>query len=280
MRSPALLFALPLTLAAGHAGAESLWSTDGFDTPESVLFDPASERVIVSVIAGAPDATDGNGHLALLGPDGSVIDANWATGMDAPKGMAIAGGRIFVADITLLRIVDAETGELLESIPADGSILLNDVTSDGETVYVSDMMANAIWRYTDGTFEKWLESETLSLPNGLFWDDNRLLVGSWGSGIGANFSTEEPGSLLAVNPETMEISVISQEVGNIDGVARVGDRLVLSDWPAGKIYAVTEDGTATEILSGPAGFADISAHGNVIYIPHMTEGRIEAVAID
>ncbi|ASP34995.1 hypothetical protein [Labrenzia sp. VG12] len=269
-----------LALFPLSAEAGSLWSTEGFDMPESVLFDASNDRLVVSVMQGAPNAVDGNGHLALLSTDGKVIDAAWATGMDAPKGLALMDGQIFAADLTHLRIVDAASGELVASLPAAGAVFLNDVATNGQAVFVSDMMTHTIWRYADGRFEKWLETPELAHPNGLFWDDGRLLVGSWGKGLQQDFTTEAPGSLLSIDAETKAISVVASNIGNIDGIVRLNGKLVLNDWINGKAFEISEDGSATEILAEPAGLADIGAANGVLYLPHMLEGRIEAVTLD
>eukprot|EP00903_Cladosiphon_okamuranus_P002476 g2474.t1 len=244
--------------------------------PESVLYDAGHDRLVVSVMQGAPNAVDGNGHLALLSTDGKTIDPAWATGMDAPKGLALMGGQIFAADLTYLRIVDAASGSLVASLPAEGAVFLNDVATSGEAVFVSDMMTHTIWRYAEGRFEKWLETPVLAHPNGLFWDNGRLLVGSWGMGLQDDFTTEAPGSLLSIDPETKAISVVASDIGNIDGIVRLNGKLVLNDWINGKAFEISADGAATEILAEPAGLADISAANGTLYLPHMLEGRIEA----
>lgn len=275
-----LAAALLLGLSTLPSSAGSLWSTNGFDMPESVAFDAGGNRLIVSVMEGAPNAVDGNGHLALLSTDGKIIDAKWATGMDAPKGLALMNGKVFAADLTSLRVVDAQTGKLLQSMPAEGSVFLNDVTTSGDEIFVSDMMTNTIWRYADGTFEKWLESPELNHPNGLYWDNGRLLVGAWGKGLKNDFTTEAPGSLLAIDPASKAISVLARDIGNIDGIARLNSKLVVNDWINGKVFEIDADGTSNEIMSELAGLADISAHDDVLYLPHMLEGRIEAVRLD
>jgi len=275
-----LAAALIAGLTAATAQAASLWSTEGFDMPESVLYDPANDRLIVSVMEGAPNAVDGNGHLALLSTTGEIVDPHWATGMDAPKGMALMDGRIYAADLTHLRIVDADTGALLASLPAEGAVFLNDVTTNGREVFVSDMMTDTIWRYADGRLDTWLETPTLAHPNGLFWDGDRLLVGSWGKGLKDDFTTEAPGSLLSIDPKSRDISVIAGDVGNIDGIVRLGGILVLNDWINGKVFEIAEDGVVSEVMAEPAGLADISTANGVLYLPHMLEGRIEAVTLD
>lgn len=141
-------------------------------------------------------------------------------------------------------------------------------------------MANTIWRYADGRLKKWLETPELNHPNGVLWDEGHLLVGSWGSGLQNDFTTEAPGSLLSIDPASKKISVLVPDVGNIDGIVRLDGKLVLNDWINGKIFTITADKAAIEIGSEPAGLADIGAQGGVLYLPHMLEGRIEAVTLD
>ena len=45
-------------------------------------------------------------HLAPLSLDGEVLDSKLASGMDAPKDMALMDRRIYVANLTHVRITD------------------------------------------------------------------------------------------------------------------------------------------------------------------------------
>src|ERR1041384_5262713 len=71
--------------------------TGAFATPESVLYDPSGDRYLVSNINGDPGATDGNGYILELSPEGKVTNPKLIAGgtnklrLDAPKGMAIVG---------------------------------------------------------------------------------------------------------------------------------------------------------------------------------------------
>src|SRR5689334_894465 len=128
--------------AVSVAQAGELWRATGFEQPESALVDSAHNRIVVSNIVGNPGAADGNGYLSLLSMDGKVIARHWVDGMDAPKGMAISGGRLYAADITKVRVVDLASGKLVETIDVPGAVFLNDMTQDSAgKVYVSDMLA-------------------------------------------------------------------------------------------------------------------------------------------
>ncbi len=258
-----------------HADSTS-WSAGPFDMPESAIFDAAHDRIIISVIQGHPGEADGNGHLALLSLDGAVLEPSWIAGLDAPKGMAIVGETLLVADLTRLHEIDLPTGTLLRSLEVDGAVFLNDITSGGEQAYVSDFIGNRIWRYQAGEMTVWLEDEALAHPNGLLLDEERLVVGSWGQGMRDDFSTDVPGSLLAVDLETQAISTIVPSLGNLDGVVRIGDRLLVSDWITGQLFEVGADGTHTVIAEYPAGLADIAAYDNTLVLPSMLEGNVLA----
>src|SRR5262245_24924700 len=64
-------------------------TTDGIKTPESVYYDAASGFIFSSQIDGAPDAKDGNRRIVKLNGDGSVVNANFVTGLNAPKGVRV-----------------------------------------------------------------------------------------------------------------------------------------------------------------------------------------------
>ncbi|WP_245446300.1 hypothetical protein [Mesorhizobium kowhaii] len=110
---PSALFAIIGIAAAPAAQAGELWRATGLEQPESALFDATNNRIIVSNIVGNPGDADGNGYLSVLSIDGKTVTQHWTDGMDAPKGMAISGGKLYVADITKVRVVDLASGKLV-----------------------------------------------------------------------------------------------------------------------------------------------------------------------
>ncbi len=266
-------------LGATPSGAAETWRATGFETPESVLFDAAHHHLIVSNINGSPGTADGNGYLSLLSMDGKVIARKWATGMDAPKGMAIAGNRLYVSDITRLRVVDLETGMLVATVPMEDAVFLNDVTAfPSGDVYVTDMLANAIYRYRDGKAELWLKDDALRSPNGILAMGDHLVVGAWGQGMKKDFSTEKPGGLLSVNLKTKAITPLpsAETLGNIDGVIAIDGTLFATDYLAGILWSYQPGQAPKNLSTLKQGSADIGTDGTLLFIPMMNEGEVIA----
>ena len=81
--------------------ATPVWSvTDGLDSPESVYYDAASGFVFSSQMGGDAAAKDGNGRIVKLTLDGKIVDTNWMTGLNAPKGLRAYRGTLFVVGET------------------------------------------------------------------------------------------------------------------------------------------------------------------------------------
>ena len=120
-------------LSAAHAGApKKLWELKGLDAPESVVFDPASNALYVSNIGGKIWQKDRNGFIAKVSPDGKMIERNWLAGLDFPTGLALDGGKLYVADIDQLVEIDIASKSIAKRYPAPGAKWFNDVASDGK----------------------------------------------------------------------------------------------------------------------------------------------------
>ncbi|TFH88545.1 ATP/GTP-binding protein [Billgrantia azerbaijanica] len=268
-------------VAAGIAQADERWRTAGFATPESVLHDAAHDRLIVSNMKGGPTEANGTGYLSLLSREGEVLEERWSTGLDAPKGMAIHGDRLYVADITRFHVIDLETGEVLETATLDGSAFLNDVTAhESGAIYVTDMMTHAIYRHVDGETALWLQSDELDHPNGILAQGERLIVGTWGAGMQADFTTEVPGGLLAIDIATQAITPLPQaeRLGNLDGVVEVDGTFFVTDYMAGVLWRHVPGSEPERMATLQPGSADLGTDGDALFIPLMNGD--EVVALD
>lgn len=270
------------TATAVQAG--ETWRAAGFEQPESALVDTANKRIVVSNIVGNPGDADGNGYLTLLSLDGKVITRRWVDGMDAPKGMAISGGKLYAADITKIRVVDLASGKLVADIDVPGAVFLNDMTADASgKVYVTDMLADTIYRIDGDKPELFVKDSLLASPNGVFADGERLIVASWGKGIKPDFSTAEPGGLLAVDLASSKVTPLSgaRNFADLDGVVAIRDTIYATAYMTGALYRYKAGGAPQAIATFKPGSADIGTDGNsTIYVPLMNEGEIAALKID
>ncbi|RUU25321.1 ATP/GTP-binding protein [Mesorhizobium sp. M6A.T.Ce.TU.016.01.1.1] len=266
------------------ARAGEIWRATGLEQPETAFFDAAGKRIIVSNIIGNPGEADGNGYLSILSLDGKMVAQHWTDGMDAPKGMAISGGKLYVADITKIRVVNLENGKLVSTIDVPNTVFLNDMTTDASgKIYVTDMLADAIYRLDDGGPELFVRDAALASPNGIFADGGRLIVASWGKGIKPDFSTAEPGGLLSVDLATRTVSHLpgAQKFANLDGVIVVGDSVYATAYMAGTLYRYKAGGKPEAVATFKPGSADIGTDGkSTIYVPQMNEGEVAALSLD
>lgn len=246
---------------------EKIWeSKENLPVPESVLYVPDSEELYVSLIDGEGSTKDGKGGIAVLNLDGSIKNANWVTGLNAPKGMALYKGMLYIADITTVVVVDIITGNIIDEVEIEGSVFLNDVTADPYgTIYVSDTRMNKIYRVKNGKSEIYMDN--VNAVNGLKWIQSDLYV----------LAGKE---LWRVNTQK-EISVIAKGLEQDgDGIEPVGNGdFLVTCWP-GIVYHIKADGTLTKLLDvqGKMNTADLGYHPakRILYIPTFNNNSVVA----
>jgi sugar lactone lactonase YvrE len=198
--------------------------------------------------------------------------------------MAISGDRLYAADITKVRVVDLASGKLVETIDVPGAVFLNDMTQDSAgKVYVSDMLADAIYSIDGDRPELFVKDALLASPNGVFADGDRLIVASWGKGINkTDFSTAEPGGLLSVDLATKKVTPLpgAQKFADLDGVIAIGDTIYATAYMTGTLYSYKSGGAPTAVAHFKPGSADIGTDGKHIFVPLMGEGEVVALALN
>jgi len=258
----------------------------GFQTPECVLHDDESDVYFVSNINGPETAADGNGFISRLDPQGKVLDLKWIDGskpgqtLDAPKGMALSGQLLYVADIASVRMFDRKTGKGMGKVAIPGATFLNDLSAapDG-SVWASDSGlspgktdlepngTDAIYRIADGKAEPIAKDRSLGLPNGLLADADGTWVVTFGSG-----------ELYRITRGGKRENIQRLESGQLDGVARASDgSLLVSSWERNAILRGHPGGVFTAAIDGvvsPADFA-YDAKGNRVWIPLFTKDTVE-----
>ena len=279
------LMAASAVLAGAYAQPVVLWETTGLKTPESALPVPAEGFAYVSNVAGQPTDKDGNGFISKVSlADGKVIALEWAKGMDAPKGLALAGGKLYTADIDKLVEIDPKSGKIVAKYDAPGATFLNDVAVDAKgDVYVSDSNTSTIWKLSGGKLEKWIDDPALKFANGLYVDGDKLIVAAWGAPGTSAKKTSEPSNLLAVSLADKKITDLGDgtPVGNLDGIEPIGDDFLVTDWVAGALYRIDRKGKATQLLDLDQGSADIGyvPETGLLLIPMMMSDKLVAYKV-
>jgi len=258
----------------------------GLATPESVQHEPQSDTYLVSNINGDPLAKDDNGFISKLAPDGTVVALKWIDGasadveLNAPKGIGFSAGKLFVADIDVIRTFDLATGKPLAQIKVPGAAFLNDVAvgPDG-TVYVSDTgltagkeglepnKKDAIYKVgADGKLATLIKGEQLGLPNGLFADATGLSVATW------------QGKLYKVSYDGKQEAISTAPGAQLDGLLHTGDgQVLLSSWEKSMVYLGTADGQFSPLISdlkSPADLGYDNVRGQVL-VPLFMDNAIE-----
>jgi sugar lactone lactonase YvrE len=266
--------------AAAAQGATETWRLGGLQMPESVILDKANGRLIVGNMATFGADAGPDGYLTAVSPDGKLTNEQWATGLEDPKGMAIVGDKLYVADNGGLVEISLADGKVLQTIALEGAVSPNDVTTDGTAIYVSDLAGSAIYKVTDGKAEQWLKDEKLATPNGLEVDGNTLIVGSMGTGMHPDFTFDTKGGLQQVDLESKAITAPEGAMGIslTDGVAKLGGDVIFDDNPAGTINSYS-GGTVTILATLSPGSADLWVEGNVIYVPLTQTGELVALRV-
>ncbi|MCB1808684.1 MAG: SMP-30/gluconolactonase/LRE family protein [Candidatus Competibacteraceae bacterium] len=252
--------------------------------PESALYDSGRDVIYVSNVNGDANAVDGNGFISKVALDGSIVELEWVTGLNAPKGLAMAGDMLYVSDINTLVEIALDSGEISNRYEAADAKFLNDVAVDAAgNVYVSDMVANAIYRLQDGNFGLWIQDDQLENPNGLFVDGEQMIIGSWGK-MTDGFSTEVPGHLKSVSLADGSIQSLGDgtPAGNLDGVESDGNgNYYVTDWMNGKLLLIDTSGNVTELLVLGQGSADLGVipDQGLLLIPMMMNNTLHAYTV-
>ncbi len=242
---PALMTTAALSeeAVAAKPGLTALWHSKNLRVPESVLWyqqqnnGKTDSMLFVSEIDGQGNVADGVGGVAVLNTDGSVRHKDWLRGLNAPKGMAVFQGKLYIADLTEVVVVDIASATIVQKITAPDAVFLNDVTVDAEGgVYISDTRKNRIYKLQHNKVSSWLDN--VEAANGLKVIDEQLYIAAGDK-------------LLKVGLADSSKTISQVAVGfaeRADGLEPVGNGdFIVSCW-AGLVYYVYADGRIQELM--------------------------------
>lgn len=276
------------TTAAAPVQPAKVSTAEGFSTPESVIWDAQQQVWFVTNINGGPSAKDGNGFISRLKADGTVDSLHFIVGgingvtLNGPKGTALQGDTLWVADIDALRAFNRKTGAPVATIELGSQAkFLNDVVlgPDG-TIYITDsgfLVSDAgafshpgpdrIFALKGREVSVAAEGAWLQAPNGITWDGGRgkYLVVPFGGN-----------TLLTWAPGAASGDSIASGPGQQDGVEVLNGKTIFTSWTDSSVYVMDSTGMR-KLISGVNSPADIGVDQvrGLIAVPLFMENRVE-----
>ena len=270
-------------------------TVSGFKTPESVRYDSAGDVFYVSNINGSPLAKDNNGFISRMKPDGSIDSLQLIAGgrdgvtLNAPKGLALIGDTLWVADIDAVRAFNVKTGAVVATVDFTPfkALFLNDICVGGDgALYVTDTGikpsgesmthvagSDRIFRIDAAHHATIaLASDSLHWPNGITWDASgkRFIVAPY----------DKVPQILAWRPGAPQPVIIGYGSGQYDGVEILADRrLIITSWADSTVSI--RDGNVRQAIRNLPSPADIGIDTRRMHIavPLLTKDKVEILTI-
>jgi sugar lactone lactonase YvrE len=280
----------PGTAAVSPTTATKVGETDSLKAPESVRYDPELDVFYISNVNGAPSAHDGNGFIAVVRADSTgsatrVLVQGGKNGakLDGPKGLALVGDTLWVADIDHVRAFNRRTGAAIADIDLsrEHATFLNDVAVDGSgTIYVTDTGisidkkgamshpgVDRIFRIK-GRTAVGITADSLDWPNGITWDSTsgRFIIAPSGGKV---IRTWKDGDRAA--------TTLVSGPGDYDGIEVLADgRILVSSWADSAVHVI-QNGELTTLVPNVSGPADIGVDTkrNILAIPRLNDNKVD-----
>lgn len=246
--------------------ASLIWETPAdLTTCESVLYDQESGKIYVANIEGDGSEKDGKGSISIISADGEITDRNFITGLNAPKGMGIYDGKLYVTDIDEVVEIDIAAAKVANRYPLKGAQFLNDLDTHDGKIYFTDMRAGTIHMLENGEISTFAEGQ--ESINGIRISDNGTLYGLDKQGL-KKYDSEG------------NFELINDVVTGGDGLVIIDDNTFIASRWKGEVYLI-QDGVETLLIDTTAeesNTADIDfiPGDDIILVPTFLKNKVAA----
>ena len=285
-----LLLAFAMSVDAQGMKVVADTAVGGFLFPESAACDSAGKAVYVSQFVSAlkPADKDGKGRISKVAVDGAMIEPQFLPGpgdvLNKPKGVWVAGQRLWVSDIDVVWVFDLKTRKG-RKLPLPGAQFANDVAVRGDTLYVSDNRLDAVFVVQPADFLDGQQSPQVTQvasgastnPNGIYpGQDGVLLLAGMGD-------ADHPRGLYALGSDG-KVTTLADDMGKLDGLYQTSDgSLLATDWVSGTLFSWTAAGgrqTLASDFKGPADFCAMAdGDGITLFVPDLIKGDLRLIKL-
>lgn len=248
--------------------------------PQSMIADGGQVYFIANA-NGDPGTRENKGFISKVTPEGKMIELHFIQGgqksviLNSPKGMALVGAILYVADLDAVRGFDKNTGETLHTISFaqfHSQSLAGLAVDPRGGLYVSDSDSNTIYHIDDPahdhTVTVFAQNESLSHPRGITIHPRNGHVVGVGWEDGKIFEIDETGTIQELFANTF----FTGGFYNLDGIDfdKYGTMYV-SDLTVGKVWRILANHkkeVIAEFLLSPSGIG-IDRVNHVIMVPYL-----------
>ncbi len=252
----------------------------GFHRPECVLVAPHDASIYISNIVLEDEAywdDDGEGYISQYLFDGSLRKHRWLDSqpdapLNGPKGMGILNGWLYIADNTRLMRYPLDGSRPLEAVEMPNCERLNDVATDGQAIWVSDIGASKIYRVDPKG--GWREIPSPPTPNGLTFGEGKMFAASW-----------DQHDIYEVDPMGENDPIpfgLGDHFQSADGLEVLDDgSIIVTDFLGGTVNVVSPDRKSVKVLTEMITPADIGLdrRKRLLYVPSLKEDKVTIYAL-
>jgi sugar lactone lactonase YvrE len=264
----------PVDMAATELAVEKVVVIENLDLPECMVIDSDSGKVYVSNVVTANEGywvDDSNGFISLMSPDGKIEKLHWLESTSAmlvndPKGMCILDGKLYFNDNDKLKYCSLEAPRETGAISLPGAQKLNDLATDGKSIWVTDTGASKVFCVElDGSSREIHSPDTI---NGIACYDGKLFAVSWDLHEVYELDPAGRGSPVPFG--------LASHFTALDCIEVLDDgRFIVSDYKGNKVCSISADRKTVRTLielETPADFG-LDRDNKLLYVPEMLSNR-------
>jgi len=262
----------------------------GFEHPESVGYDPGEKVLYASQFGPVFKSTlkDGKGKISKVSLKGEILEERFlpAPGgvLNKPKGIWVAGTRLWVTDIDVVWIFDLTTRKG-RKVELPGAIFANDPTVIGNSLFVSDYKQDQIYRVEPADCLDMPGNPKVSIfPGPLPFAPNGLYPALDGSLLAVGFNkTAQDGRIHSIDMKGT-VTVVATGLGGLDGIVQLEDgSMLITDWRARGLLWWDKKGGVKKLATkfkGPADFCVVPQEkGFMVVVPDLVKSELRMIRL-